>query len=193
MKKKSVPTAFGAVSQLHEQRPKNKLERPQFNRHLARQAARELKQTKLRRITLNFKMFALTAGMAIAASTMAGATATAPASSNHLVLKTGTASTLLIAREKEPGDDRGKDRRHDDKGKDGKNHKAFQNIAREREPGDDRGKDRRHDDKGKDGKNHKAFQTIAREREPGDDRGKDRRHDDKGKDGKNHKLVERVA
>ena len=100
---------------------------------------------------MNFKMFALTAGMAIAASTMAGATAKAPAStSNQLLLQGSTASGVLIAREKEPGDDRGRDRRHDDKGKDGKNHKAFQTVAREKEPGDDRGKHRRHDDKGKD-------------------------------------------
>jgi hypothetical protein len=111
---------------------------------------------------LNFKMFALTAGMAIAASTMAGATAKAPAStSNQLLLQGSTASGVLIAREKEPGDDRGKHRRHDDKGKDGKNHKAFQTIARDREPGDDRGKDRRHDDKGKDGKGHKLVERVA--------------------------------
>jgi hypothetical protein len=109
---------------------------------------------------LNFKMFALTAGMAIAASTMASATTKAPTFySNQLLLQGSTVSSVLIAREKEPGDDRGKDRRHDDKGKDGKNHKAFQTIAREREPGDDRGKDRRHDDKGKDG--HKLVERVA--------------------------------
>ena len=111
---------------------------------------------------MNFKMFALTAGMAIAASTMAGATAKAPAStSNQLLLQGSTASGVLIAREKEPGDDRGRDRRHDDKGKDGKNHKAFQTVAREKEPADDRGKDRRHDDKGKDGKGHKLVERVA--------------------------------
>jgi len=79
---------------------------------------------------LNFKMFALTAGMAVAASTMAGATAKAPTSySNQLLLQGSTVSSVLIAREKEPGDDRGKDRRHDDKGRDGKGHKLVERVA----------------------------------------------------------------
>ena len=75
-----------------------------------------------------------------------------------------------MARETEPGDDHGKDRRPK------KPHKPFiadQNLARENEPGDDRGKDK-HD--------RKPFITgqgqIARENEPGDDRGKDK-HDRK--------------
>ena len=45
-----------------------------------------------------------------------------------------------IAREVEPGDNRGKDRKGLD---DPKGHKFSQQIAREAEPGDNRGKDRK--------------------------------------------------
>ena len=44
-----------------------------------------------------------------------------------------------IAREAEPGDNRGKDRKDND----GKGHKFSQQIAREAQPGDDRGKNRK--------------------------------------------------
>ncbi len=101
----------------------------------------------------------------IAAAIAALATTSASASLRNIpspslsnaTLRNSSARTVLLAREAEPGDDRGRDRRKDDKhknkGKDDKNH--F--IARQSEPRDDRGHDRTVDDKNKNkGKKGKA-------------------------------------
>jgi hypothetical protein len=91
------------------------------------------------------KMLVLTASFSLAASMLASATVTVPRtdSTRHSSIAStfhgATGSSLLVAREKEPGDDRGKD---------GKGHK----IAREKEPGDDRGRD---------GKGHKFAEISA--------------------------------
>ena len=78
-------------------------------------------------------------------------------------------SNTLTAREIQPGDDRGKDKKDIDSGK----HRVAEQVlvAREKEPGDDRGKDKKDIDSGK----HRVADQIlvAREKEPGDDRGKD--------------------
>lgn len=147
-------------------------------------------EPKRRTIVNTSRMYALTAGMALAASMMASATATAPISHSSLLsLQAPSRVNSLLTREREPGDDRGKDRRHDDKGKDGKGHKFVGVIAREQQPKDDKGKHK----KDIDGRGHKLAGTVAREKEPGDDRGKGRRHEDKGKDGKGHKVASTIA
>jgi hypothetical protein len=120
-------------------------------------------------------MFTLAAGLSLATS-MLSATTTQPAtySASHLLdvsTSISLQSPVVIARESEPGDKRGKK-------DDGKGHKFAEQIARESEPGDKRG---RKDD----GKGHKFAEQIARESEPGDKRG---RKDD----GKGHKFAPTV-
>ena len=94
------------------------------------------------------ELLALTASLALVSSMSASVNnSTTKRLSNNLEFSHSPSTTSLIAREKEPGDDRGRDH----KDKDGKGHKLTQQIAREKEPGDDHGKDR----KDNDGKGHK--------------------------------------
>jgi len=68
------------------------------------------------------------------------ALATSMSASTH-TLNTGSAGSKLaqqVAREKQPGDDRGRKGGKDDP----KGHKLTQHIAREKQPGDDRGRDK---------------------------------------------------
>jgi hypothetical protein len=69
------------------------------------------------------------------------ALATSMSASTHN-LNAGSAGSKLsqqVAREKQPGDDRG---RHKGGKDDPKGHKLTQEIAREKQPGDDRGRDK---------------------------------------------------
>jgi len=162
-----------------------------FTKDLAVKGGQE-KQIKRRITVTTNRMIALTAGMALAVSMMASATTKAPAagplSRSTPSMTSAFSVKSVLAREQEPGDDRGKDRRKDDKGKDGRGHKFASTIAREQEPKDDKGKHKKGE-----GTGHKLVNTIAREQEPGDDHGKDRRKDDKGKDGKGHKFATVLA
>ena len=115
------------------------------------------------------KLITVAASLTLASSIASGTILAKPVATSELQMSSMSshAKRTLIARETEPGDDHGKDRRPK------KPHKPFiadQNLARENEPGDDRGKDK-HD--------RKPFITgqdqIARESEPRDDHGKDRR------------------
>ena len=78
------------------------------------------------------ELLKITAQLALAASMTTGAYAKPMTSfsQSDLTLHSSPSLSMLMAREKEPGDDRGKD---------GKGHRI--NIAREKEPGDNRGKD----------------------------------------------------
>ncbi len=155
------------------------------------------------------ELLALTASLALVSSMSASVSRTAMnQGSNNLGISRLTATSSLIAREREPGDDRGKHKGGKD---DGKGHKVTPQVAREKEPGDDRGKHKGGKDdgkghkfaqevareaqpgdkkgKGQDGTGHKLTQEVAREAEPGDDRGRDRGRGRGKDDGKGHKLV----
>jgi hypothetical protein len=121
-------------------------------------AGRRPSTSKLPRryVVKTIQMFALTAGLSLATSMLAGATAKAPGTDS--ARKSGAATTfhsskqtVLIARgEREPGDDHGRRgredrRRHDD----GKGHRFNPLMARgEPQPGDDKGKGGKDDGSG---------------------------------------------
>ena len=136
-------------------------------------------------------LLALTASLALVGSMSASVNnSTSKRMSNNLEFSHTPSSLSVIAREKEPGDDRGKHKRGLD---DPKGHKLAPQVAREKEPGDDRGKHKRGLD---DPKGHKFAPEVAREKEPGDDRGHDGRdhhhrgrRNGRGDDGKGHQFA----
>jgi hypothetical protein len=125
------------------------------------------------------ELLALTASLALVSSLSASINHTA-INSNKLGISSSTAASSLIAREAQPGDDRGKHKGGKD---DRKGHKFATEIAREQQPGDDRGKHKGGKD---DRKGHKFATEIAREAQPGDDRGKHKGGKD---DRKGHKFA----
>jgi hypothetical protein len=103
------------------------------------------------------ELLVLTASLALATSMSAGVnrnTVINNRSDNSGIFRNQNPFSLLMAREAEPGDDRGRNRGRGGKD-DGKGHKVMQNVAREAEPGDDRGRNRRRGGKD-DGKGHKV-------------------------------------
>jgi hypothetical protein len=87
------------------------------------------------------QLLALTASLALVGSMSASVNNTKRVSNNMEVSRTSS-SLSLIAREKEPKDDRGGDREKRRNGLDDpKGHKLAPQVAREKEPGDDRGHD----------------------------------------------------
>ena len=83
------------------------------------------------------KLLALTASLALTSSLSATVHNNL---SNHYVRSLSDIHSQQIAREAQPGDDRGKNRKGLD---DPRGHKFSQQIAREAQPGDDRGKNRK--------------------------------------------------
>ena len=136
------------------------------------------------------ELLVLTASLALVGSMSASVN---HSTTKHTPELSRTSSSLsLVAREKEPGDDRGKHKRRglDDP----KGHKLAPQVAREKEPGDDRGK---HGRRGLDDpQGHKFTPEVAREKEPGDDRGNDDgihhhrgRRNGRGDDNKGHHFA----
>jgi hypothetical protein len=88
------------------------------------------------------QLLALTASLVLVGSMSASVNnSTTKRVSNNLEVSRTSSSISLIAREKEPKDDRGGRREKRNGLDDPKGHKLAPQVAREKEPGDDRGHD----------------------------------------------------